>query len=177
MIPTSQCSWTLIYCRKIAAKGKGLLRLLHGKIRFVYKVYCIAQDIQKMPLKMLWRRTTAKRMLAKQGQKMTSNSLLNMWCLHWCTFCLLVGFVLFFFLTAVHNMHDLSSQPGTETVSPEVETRSPNHWAAREVPALKCFEGWCSAGWNSFRENLLGKKDICKGPGVRMSLASREMKG
>lgn len=68
-------------------------------------------------------------------------------------------------------------QPGTETVSPEVETRSPNHWAAREVPALKCFEGWYLASGIHSGKNLLGKKDICKGPGVGMSLASREMKG
>lgn len=57
------------YCRKIAAKWQGLSRLLHGKIRFVYKVYCIAQDIQKMLLKMLWRRTTTKGCWQSRGRR------------------------------------------------------------------------------------------------------------
>ena len=69
----------------------------------------------------------------------------------------------------------LVPQLGIETMSLEVETRSPNHWTAREVPALKCFEGRGLASGILPGKNLPGKKDICKGPGVGMSLAFREL--
>ena len=47
----------------------------------------------------------------------------------------------FFFLGGPHLMAFgiLVSQPGTEPGRPAVETPSPNHWTAREVPATSFY--------------------------------------
>ena len=47
-----------------------------------------------------------------------------------------VVFLLFFFLAVQSGMQNLSSRPGIELVSPEVEAWSLNHWTTREVPVF-----------------------------------------
>ena len=50
-------------------------------------------------------------------------------------YCHMKGiFVLFIFLTPLHTLWDLSSQPGIKVRPPAVEAQYPNHWTTRESP-------------------------------------------
>ena len=40
------------------------------------------------------------------------------------------------------GLWDLVPRPGIETMPPAVETQSPNHWTAREIPSPLHWSGW-----------------------------------
>lgn len=46
----------------------------------------------------------------------------------------------YYFFAALHGIWDLSSSTRTESVPPEIEVQSLNHWDAKEVPNFNAFK-------------------------------------
>ena len=63
----------------------------------------------------------------------------------------------FIFLTPLHSLWDLSSQPGIKVRPPAVEAQYPNHWTTRESP----WKGSFKIRMSPTSPSSLGHSDLC----------------